>query len=127
MTTAKILGVWMDHSNAHLMEVATDPVESDTMVSSFSNKAGEPNLHKSISLVYNNMQRYQSDYFGKLEEIIKNYEEVLLFGPAQAKAELFNKLKGDRLLEKIKIEVKQTEKMTEGEQYAFVKEYFSNQ
>jgi len=44
---------------------------------------------------------------------LKDYEEVLLFGPTNAKNELFNLLKDDRHFEKIKIEVKSGDKMTD--------------
>ena len=67
----------------------------------------------------------QSEYYKKLGEIIKNYEGVILFGPTEAKVELFNTLKADHHFEKINIEVKQADKMTENQQHAFVREHFS--
>jgi len=41
------------------------------------------------------------------------------------KVELLNTLRADHLFAKIKIEVKQTGKLTENQQHAFVREYFS--
>jgi len=58
--------------------------------------------------------------------VIKNYDEVLLFGPSEAKAELYNILKAEHQFTKIKIEIKQTDKLTENQQHAFVRDYFSN-
>ena len=57
-------------------------------------------------------------------DAIKNYDEVLIFGPTHAKEELVNLLKADRHFENIKIDVKHADKMTENQQHAFVKDYF---
>ena len=54
-----------------------------------------------------------------------NFDEVVLFGPTNAKAELLNVLKADHRFENIKIEVQQADKMSDKQQQAFVKEYFS--
>ena len=75
--------------------------------------------------MHNKEQYQQSEYYKKLREAIKNYEAVILFGPTDAKVELFTTLKADHHFEKIKIEIKQTDKMTENQQHAFVREYFS--
>ena len=75
--------------------------------------------------MHNKEQHQQSDYYKQLGEIIKNYTEVILFGPTDAKVELFNILKADHHFAKIKIEFQQADKMTENQQHAFVKEYFS--
>jgi len=54
-----------------------------------------------------------------------NYDEVLLFGPTDAKSELVNTIKDNHLFEKIKIEVKPADKMTEIEQHEFLKEFMN--
>ena len=125
MTTAKNLGIWMDHSSANLMELTIDPIETKTIESKFTHQAKEQSLSKSENLMHNKEQHQQSEYYKKLGEAIKNYEAVILFGPTEAKVELFNTLKADHHFEKIKIEIKQTDKMTENQQHAFVREYFS--
>jgi hypothetical protein len=125
MTTAKNLGIWMDHSNAHIMEFTTDPIETRTIESKFTHDAKEQSLGKSENLMHNKEQHQQSAYYKQLGEIIKKYEEVILFGPTNAKVELLNTLRADHLFEKIKIDVKQADKMTENQQHAFVREHFS--
>ena len=52
-------------------------------------------------------------------------DEVILFGPTEAKNELLNLLRENHLFDKIKIEVKTADKMTEIERNTFVKEYFN--
>lgn len=126
MATAKNLGIWMDHSNAHLMEFTTDPIETKTLASKFTHQEKEKSLGKSENLMQNKEQHQQSDYYKKLGEVIKDYEHVVLFGPTDAKVELLNVLRTDHRFEKIKIEVKQADKMTDNQQHAFVREYFRN-
>ena len=67
----------------------------------------------------------QAEFYKQLSEIIKNYKEVLLFGPTDAKVELHNILKANHLFANIKIDVKQADKMTEHQEHAFVREHFA--
>ncbi|HXD92743.1 MAG TPA: hypothetical protein VNX01_05980 [Bacteroidia bacterium] len=125
MTTTKKLGIWMDHSIAHLIEFTTDVMITKTITSKFTHQVKEHSLSKSENLMHIKEQHEQADYYKELGEIIKNYEAVILFGPTDAKLELLHVLQADRRFEKIKIETKAADKMTENQQHAFVKEYFS--
>jgi nitrogenase subunit NifH len=124
-TTKKSLGIWMDHSNAHVMEFTTDPIETKIVSSKFTHEEKENSLGKSENVMHNKEQHQQAEYFKTLAEVIKDYEKVILFGPTDAKVELFNVLKTDHRFSKTKIEVKQSDKMTENQKHAFVREYFS--
>jgi stalled ribosome rescue protein Dom34 len=126
MTTAKNLGIWMDHSNAHLMEFTTDPITTTIISSRFTHREKEQSIGKSEDGMHQKEQHEQSDYYKKIGEAIKNYQEVLLFGPTNAKTELLNLLKADHHFEKIKLETKDADKMTQNEQHAFVRNYFSH-
>jgi hypothetical protein len=125
MTATKKLGIWMDHSTAHLIEFTTDAMVTKTITSKFTHQAKEHSLGKSESLMHNKEQHEQADYYKELGEAIKNHEAVILFGPTDAKVELLHVLRADNRFEKIKIETKPADKMTENQQHAFVKEYFS--
>jgi hypothetical protein len=127
MTITKNLGIWMDHASAHVMEFTTDPIETRIIHSKFTHQEKEHSLGKSENLMHNKEQHEQSDYYKRLGDVIRDFEAVILFGPTGAKAELLNLLRADHRFEKIKIEVKQTDKMTEPQEHAFVKEYFSKQ
>jgi len=122
---AEKLGIWMDHSSAHLMEFTTDTSDTKTIESPFTHEVKEETLKKSESLMHHKEQHEEAAYYKKLGEIIEKYDDVLLFGPTDAKTELFNILRQDHHFETKKIEVKQTDKMTENQQHAFVREYFS--
>lgn len=115
----------MDHANAHLIAFTTDPIETTVITSPFTHQAKEESLGRSENLMHNKEQQQQSGYYKKLGEVIRNYDAVLLFGPTDAKSELYNLLKEDHRFADIKIEVAQADKMTEPQEHAFVKAYFS--
>ena len=115
----------MDHQTAHIIEFTTDPIETTTVESKFTHQEKEQTLHRSENLMHNKEQHEEADYYKSLGEIIRNYNDVVLFGPTEAKTELFNFLRKDHRFAEIVIEIKQTDKMTENQQHAFVKEYFS--
>jgi len=118
MKAERGLGIWMDHQDAHLMEFTTDPIETKTIESKFTHEESE-------NLMHNKEQHEQADYYRELGEIIRNYDDVLLFGPTEAKVELLNALRKDHRFADIVIEIKPADKMTLNQQHAFVKEYFS--
>jgi uncharacterized protein len=115
----------MDHSIAHLMEFKTGIPDTITIESKFTHLEKEESLVKSEILMHNKENHQQSEYYKKLAEEIKKYQEVLLFGPTNAKQELHNLLKADHAFANIKIDVAQTDKMNEHEQQTFVREHFS--
>lgn len=126
MTIKKNLGIWMDHSTARLMEPANDEMVAKTIESTFTHESKGESLSKSEHVMHNKEQHQQAEYYKKLGESIRNYNSVLLFGPTTAKDELHNLLKADHNFEKIKIDVKQSDKMSDNQQQAFVNEHFAN-
>ncbi len=124
MKIEKRLGIWMDHATAHLMEFTVDPIETTTIDSTFTHQEKEDSLGKSEQLMHNKEQHEEASYYKKLGEIIRNYREVVLFGPTNAKVELFNSLRTDHRFANIKIDLQQADKMTENQQHAFVKDFF---
>ncbi|MES2681321.1 MAG: hypothetical protein V4635_15605 [Bacteroidota bacterium] len=124
METKKQIGVWMDHSIAHVMEPKNSGIITSCVRSEFTNQVKQNALHKNENLMHNKEHQLQSAYYHKIMEVIKNHEEVLLFGPTSAKEELSNLLKTDHHFKTVKVEVKHGDKMTENQQHAFVKDHF---
>jgi len=124
MKKIKQLGIWMDHSNAILLELTNDLIVQNNLTSGFTNEEKESSLRKSEHFMHNKEQQQQSLFYKKIIEQIRNYDEVLLFGPTDAKSELMNLLKTDHLFANIKIEAKDADHMTGKQMYAFVREYF---
>lgn len=120
----KQIGIWMDHANANLMELTSGNMETKTINSTFTHQEKENTLHKGEKALHHKEQHEQLAYYKEIASVIKDYEEVLLFGPTNAKTELLNLLKADRHFDKINIETRQVDKMSENQQHAFVKEYF---
>lgn len=124
MTKENKLGIWMDHSMAFLTEFTVDPMTTTKFEDKFNHVEKVEAFKKSEILMHHKEQHEQADYYKKLGEIILNYTDVLLFGPTSAKQELSNILKSNHHFDKIKIDVKPADKMTEKEQQLFVKNYF---
>jgi hypothetical protein len=123
MNNIRKLGIWMDHSNAYLMELTNDIIVQ-RLVSELANPDTEFNFYKGEKLTHKKEQHLQLSYYKKIGEIIKKYQDVILFGPTDAKNELLNQIKTDHLFEDIKIKVKNSDKMTEDQMKTFVREYF---
>lgn len=119
------IGIWMDHASAHLMELDYDNMKTITIESKFTTEEKRETLQKGEKAMQHKEQHEELAYFKAIAAAIKNYQEVLLFGPTEAKVELFNILKADHHFDKIIVETRQTDKMTNNEQHAFVKEYFA--
>lgn len=125
MKTKKQLGIWMDHSIAHLIEVENDQMATDTITAKVGEQ-DEPLDKRDETLIQNKEQNELADFFSRISDVIINYDEVLLFGPTNAKTELINKLKEDHHFDDIKIEVKAADKMTKNQLQSFVDEHFSS-
>lgn len=125
MKPTKKLGIWMDHSIAYLMELTSNPFEIQTIESKFTHQQKMKALAESESAMHTKEQQQLSNYYKKLSEVIKGYNRVLLFGPTNAKVELFDILSEDESFINIIIEIKETDKMTANQKDAFVKSYFS--
>ena len=123
MNNIRKLGIWMDHSNAYLMELTND-ITVQRVVSELANHETEFNFYKGEKLIHKKEQHLQLSYYKKIGDIIKKYQDVVLFGPTDAKNELLNQIKTDHLFEDIKIEVKNSDKMTEDQMQTFVRDYF---
>ena len=123
MKTEKNLGIWMDHSSANLIDLNTKK-ESQTIDSKFNFDTKEEALSKSESLMHNKRQQMNDAYYKEIANAILNYNNVLLFGPTNAKTELYNVLKKDLHFKGVKIDVAPADKMTDHEKSAFVKKHF---
>lgn len=124
MKSIKQLGIWMDHSIAYFIELSNDKIVKKTLKIAPAFLGPLDNLRLNESLINNKEENHLSDFYKKISDVIKNFDEVLLYGPTHAKTELFNQLKEDIHFDSIKIEVQPADKMTDNQQEAFVKRYF---
>ena len=118
MTTTKKLGIWMDNARAHLMEFSKDAIETTVIDSNFDHQDRVESLSKSEKGMHDKEQHAQVAYYKQLSETIRNYHQVLLFGPTNAKEELYNTFKDNPLFKEVAVTVLPADKMTENQQYA---------
>lgn len=124
MTKKKKLGIWMDHSNAYIMEYSNDTIITSYIVSEMNHKENEEKWDGHEKHIHTKEQHQQSDYYKKLSDSILNYQDVVIFGPTDARKELKNILDKDHLFEGIKIEVLSSDKMSEPQMHDFIRAYF---
>jgi hypothetical protein len=124
MKNIKKLGIWMDHSSAYLMEIVNDKIVINRVVSELSNPKEEFNFYAGEKLVHKKEHHLQLNFYNKISDFIRKFQNVVLFGPTNAKNELFNLLKTNHLFKGIKIEVRDTDRMTEDRMQVFTREYF---
>lgn len=125
MTNKKYLGVWMDHSVAHFTEYSNDsiPIENENIT--FTQEDKNTVASDSENTIQNKENQKQGEFYKKLGKVIKDYDEVLLFGPTDAKTELHNLLKEDHHFDGIKIAIKSVDHLTQNQEIAFVKAHFN--
>lgn len=124
MKSTKKLGICMDHAKAHLIEFSDEVKATETISLDFNDQDKDETLSRSESEMHNKEQQKQNAYYKKLEAEIRNFDEVVLFGPTNAKSELLNVLRKNHLFDNIKIEVINADKMTDKQQHEFVRDYF---
>ncbi len=87
MKTNNNVGIWMDHSTANLIDINAN---NNTINSEFTFDTKVEALSRSESLMHNKRQQLNEAYYKEIADVILKYDNVLLFGPTNAKTELHN-------------------------------------
>jgi len=124
--TIKKLGIYIDYTNAYFMELIDKNIVSRNIEfeSIDTNKDKTP-IKKSDSADTSTVYHLQTAYYLEICEIIRNYNQVVLFGPADVKNNLYSQLEFDHDFDHIKIQNVNTDKMTQNQIHNFVKEYYN--
>jgi hypothetical protein len=125
MKKSKKMGIWMDHSRAILMEVANDKIITNYVESDATKPEKDFNVNKSEKLIHTKENHLQSEYYKKLGGIMVNFSEVIIFGPTEAKRELFNILRADHLFNDTRIDLVDSDKLSEVQMQEFVMKHFN--
>jgi len=126
MKTFKQLGIYIDFTNAFLMELINKQIISRNI--EFGIKSTEEIQHPGkpeTSTQNKEKHLIPSAYLLEICDVIRNYHQVVLFGPNEAKNELFNLLEFDHNFEGIKIENVNTGQLTEFQKHDFLKEFYA--
>ena len=133
----KVIGVWLDHSKAKLIKLQDCAAEITTVLSPYKRHIripGESSNKTRFGMKYYSNQEYNShhkkqhdlnSYYKEMEIRLSKFDEILLFGPTEAKKELYNHMSENKVFSSKAISLENADKMTEKEMAAYVKSYFS--
>ncbi|WP_394758568.1 hypothetical protein [Flavobacterium sp.] len=126
MKTSKKLAIYLDHAEAKLYDFDISAIEFKTIKSDFDSQDKKETLQKGESHLHNKEQHLEHKFYENLGDEILSFDKVLLFGPTDAKTELFNFLMKNNRYANSKIKVKNSDKLAANQQLAFVNDYFMN-
>lgn len=138
----KQVGVWIDHSKAHLigfksgqvrlLETVESPFESVKRVegegSDLSRFSPNPehssnNEHKKHHIAQNEI----NEYLRMMEQKLAGFEDILLFGPGTMKERVKNRLREKKAFDGKWLSVEPSDKLTENQLLAFVREFYKKE
>ena len=135
--TAKKVGVWLDHAQAHFIDFSKGPAsvetafsekesqmryrgETGTGVQLGNNRSTNTEHHQ-----HNREQELMHEYYNMLSDRLKNYDDIFLFGCGTAKDELYNKLKADKHFAEKIMNVRAADYLTENQMVAEARKFFN--
>lgn len=125
MSKTKKVGIWMDHSAAHLFEFNQEATALNTIANGFSNEDKQETLSRSEDIMHNKRQQTLASYYKEIEAAILPFDEVLIFGPTDAKTEFRNIIVANLKFKDTKIIVQAADKMNDSQKMAFVRDHFT--
>ncbi|MFL0684240.1 MAG: hypothetical protein ACK4SF_20120 [Algoriphagus aquaeductus] len=142
MENYKQIGVWIDHSKAHLigfksgqaklLETVDSPYESikridgegkDMTRFSPNPEHASNNEHKK----HNTTQNEINEYLRMMEHRLQPFEDILLFGPGTMKEKLKNRLKENKSFDGKWLSVESSDKLTDNQLLAFVRDFYKKE
>jgi len=128
------IGVWLDYSGAKFISKTdgiTEAIESSIVTRDRVDGEGKEGGQFGAGNYSNNEHRNnnrrsdeESAYLKSLIEKLKPFDHILLFGPSNAKVQLHNFIKENKAFDNKTVVVKPSDKMTENQLAAFVRDYF---
>lgn len=126
------IGLWIDHKQAYIVhegaekpEVIASNVEARVRYSGGTRIGGQYNQRVDSELRYNDRFQHQlREYYENVIAAIRDAEQILIFGPGEAKLELEREIQKSKPLAKKVVKVETTDKMTENQIMAYVREFY---
>lgn len=130
------IALWLDRSRARFITPDPETHEIKTILSDYDPRPREEGeeadgtfwgiyASSNEDRKHHKLQAQLDDYYKVLEELLQEYDEILLFGPSTAKSELKNRLEADRHFANKIIHTANAGEMTEHQLMAFVRNHFS--
>ncbi len=137
-TDTKQAAVWLDHSTAHiigfengesfLIETIESPYDRKPRVEgegSDVTRFGNAYVSNNEDRKHNRLQNELDAYFKELEGKLKDYTEILLYGPTNAKDQLRNRLSENKAFADRSIAVESVGTLTQNQIMAFVRDFYN--
>ncbi len=120
------VGLWIDHRKA-IIVFLTGEEEEIKQIKSDVEKPGSPSGSsvRADDLLQNEFTEHLNKYYDEVILLLQNAEAILILGPGEAKGELKKRLERHPLKGR-EVEVETTDKMTENQLVAKIREYFKN-
>ncbi|SNS18809.1 hypothetical protein SAMN06295967_10512 [Belliella buryatensis] len=137
----KSVGIWLDQSKAHFigyhegeaqfLETLISPHErikrEEGEVSDTARFSPNPSVLSNNEYRKNNIaQNELNEYYKMLEDKIAKYDDILLFGPGTAKDQFKNRLAENKSFSKKWVSVQNSDKMTDNQLLAFVRDFYKS-
>ena len=113
----------MDHAEAHIIPYSAQKKDWPTIRREQPNNVGR-SANKGEKRISNKKNNCQQEFYDRILNAIAEYPQILLFGPTNAKQELYNLIRKSPQYDKLKITVENSGQMTGNEMFAYVKEHF---
>ncbi|MCC6384378.1 MAG: hypothetical protein LC117_05695 [Bacteroidia bacterium] len=132
----KQLGIWLDRHKARFVEFKNDEITIQTIESGYDRYERVEGMGATGSRFgsystnnenrkSNRLQTILNSYYKLISDRIVGYDHVVLIGPSTGKNELFNYLRDNKQLAKVRIEIQNCDNLTDNQLKAFVREYFN--
>ncbi|MBK7129872.1 MAG: hypothetical protein IPM74_04785 [Crocinitomicaceae bacterium] len=124
MKTEKKIGIYMDHSHAHFISFEKSELKDFVIHREVMDESPNRSTIKPADQLMKKEQAHQKKYFEMIASELKEFSDVLLFGPTDAKIEFLHTIREKKNFNGIKFETKNSDKLTDKQQVAFVKKHF---
>ena len=124
MKAPRRIGVWLDHSLARLIEYNTEDYKANTIASDIKRLDNQEGVQHSENLLHHKENQHLQAFYKEIIAKLQHYDEIVLFGPTNAKTELYNLIRSEHKYDHLKIDTKPADKMSPAEEHAFVTDHF---
>lgn len=114
----------MDHSGAQLLEFSSEEKETIAIPMLQNRHERDGDKQDNESKLLHKEKNHLADYYKRIIAVIRNFDEIMLFGPTNVKSEFHNYLRKDPFFDKMAITIKTTDKISEEQKHQFVTDFF---
>lgn len=118
------LAIFMDEANSLLIELYNHIIVSRNRVFKVVDNEDDIQSMYREPLQWTDKQWHHLAYYKEISDIMRNYRQVVLFGPIDTRKELYKLLEADHHFKNIEIDFFDTHKMTDLQIHDFALDYY---